>query len=183
MFCEILNYFGLNQRVTTFGRILCELYKDNFGVQPTSSGYRESRQDKCFQNHHYNETWKSYLTLVLPRGWLPLPSRFFPCRPKTKKESDLSHLGNLFYILCGHFNEKNGGSTLPGARVSRQSRWVWGGGGGNHLTIENTRTLKNRHFEKKFLLVWSWNLLCMLEMSFPSFMSQKPGEIPIFWQI
>ena len=33
---------------------------------------------------------------------------------------------------------------------------------------------------KKLLLVWSWNLLCMLEISFPSFISQKPSEIPIF---
>ena len=35
------------------------------------------------------------------------PSRMnFPCRPKTKKEGDQSHLGNLNYFLCGHFDEK-----------------------------------------------------------------------------
>ena len=81
------------------------------------------------------------LTLVLPGGG------GFSLSPQNQKESDLSHLGKLFYILCGHFDEKKiGGSTLPGARVSRQSRWVRGGGG-NHLTIEDTRKLKNRHFE------------------------------------
>ena len=47
------------------------------------------------------------LTLILPRGWLP-PPEVFPCRPKNQKESDLSHLGNLEYILCCHFDEKIG---------------------------------------------------------------------------
>ena len=61
---------------------------------------------------------------------------------------------------------------------------VYGGGNHNHPSIENTCKLKlvfkNHHTMKKFFLVWSWNLLCMLEMSFPSFISQKPGEIAIF---
>ena len=30
------------------------------------------------------------------------------------KESELEHIGNLFYILCGHFNEKNGVPPYPG---------------------------------------------------------------------
>ena len=68
--------------------------------------------------------------------------------------------------------KKTGGTTLPGAGVSCQ-RPV--GGGGCHLKIKlKIVTLK------KLLLVWSWNLLCMLKMSFPSFISQNPGEIPIF---
>ena len=45
------------------------------------------------------------------------------------KESYQGHIGNLFYILCGHFHEKkkkNEGTTLPGGRVSRQSQRVMG---------------------------------------------------------
>ena len=60
-------------------------------------------------------------------------------------------------ILMG---KKIKGTTSPGARVSCQRPvWVEGGGGGCH----------QRKFEiallEKLLLVWSWNLLCMLEMS------------------
>ena len=29
---------------------------------------------------------------------------------KNAKEIDLGHLGHLFYILCGHFDEKNRGT-------------------------------------------------------------------------
>ena len=43
------------------------------------------------------------------------------CRPKTKKENNLSHLlSDLSDILRGHFDAKTGGTTLPGAKVSRQ---------------------------------------------------------------
>ena len=51
---------------------------------------------------------------------------FFFIRPKTRnqKESDLSHPGDLSDILHGHFDEKNGGTTSPGARVSRQRAGV-----------------------------------------------------------
>ena len=42
------------------------------------------------------------------------------------KESDLGHLSNLFYTLFGHFDEKNGGTTVPEGRVSRQSQRVRG---------------------------------------------------------
>ena len=42
------------------------------------------------------------------------PSGFSPVALNAK-ESYQGHLGNLFYILCGHFHEKkNGGTTLPG---------------------------------------------------------------------
>ena len=38
-------------------------------------------------------------------GWLPTPTVCL--RPyKNPKESDPGHLGHLFYILCGHFDEK-----------------------------------------------------------------------------
>ena len=34
---------------------------------------------------------------------------------KNAKESDLGHIGNLFYILCGHFDEKKiGVPPYPG---------------------------------------------------------------------
>ena len=51
--------------------------------------------------------------------WLQPPFRFFPVAP----ESDPWHIGNLFYILCCHFDEKkNGGTTLPGGRVAVKVR-------------------------------------------------------------
>ena len=101
------------------------------------------------------------------------PSRF-PLSPQNQKESDLSHLGNLLYIIRGHFYEKQiGGTSLPGAGVRRQSQWVPGWLPPSHCKIS---------ILKKYLLVWSWNvpILCMLEMLFPSFISKQPGEIPIF---
>ena len=49
------------------------------------------------------------------------PSRIVPCHHQTKIESDLSHLGDLSDIFCGHFDEKkNLGTTLLGARVCHQ---------------------------------------------------------------
>ena len=48
------------------------------------------------------------------------------------------------------------------------------GGGGCHLRKIEITILT------KLPLVWSWNLLRILEMSFPSFISQKLGEILIF---
>ena len=77
------------------------------------------------------------------RGGNPLEN--FSLSLQNQKKSDLSHLGDLSDILRGHFDEKNNwGTTLPGVRVSRQ-----------------------RPVEK----VIAWNLLCMLEMSFPPFIS------------
>ena len=56
------------------------------------------------------------LTLIFPGGWLP-PPRDFSLSPQNQKESDLSHLSNLKYILCGHFDEKkNRGYPLQGVK-------------------------------------------------------------------
>ena len=80
------------------------------------------------------------LTLVFLRGWLPPPNGLSPIAPK-RKQSDPGHLSNLFYILCGHFDEKNPGSPPnTGGRVSRQSPRVRG-----WLPPE---TILSRHFEK-----------------------------------
>ena len=49
------------------------------------------------------------LTLVYPggRGLLqPPPPKVFSPLHKNAKATDPRHLGNLFYILCGHFDEK-----------------------------------------------------------------------------
>ena len=43
-----------------------------------------------------------------------------------------------------------------------------------------TANIKNPYFEKNIFLVSFCVLECMLGTSFPSFMSKKPGEIPIF---
>ena len=51
-----------------------------------------------------------------PVGFLPVA-----------KESDLGHISSLVYIIFGHFDAKNEGTTLPGSRVSRQSQRVRGG--------------------------------------------------------
>ena len=37
-------------------------------------------------------------------GWLS-PLQVFPLSPQKQQESDLSHLANLKYIFCGHFEE------------------------------------------------------------------------------
>ena len=74
------------------------------------------------------------LTLVLPRGWLPPPVTVCLRQHKNAKESDPGHLGHFFYILCGHFDEKNPGIPPEDwGRVSRQSSKVRGGG--CHLKI------------------------------------------------
>ena len=97
----------------------------------------------------------------------------FPSSPKTpnqKKESDLNHQSHLSDILCGYFDEKNWGSTLPGARVSRQ-RPV----GRGWLATEK---IQNRHFEKGFVcMVFK---LTVYVRNVISFISQKQGEILIF---
>ena len=88
------------------------------------------------------------------------PLRFFFQSLQNAKESDLGHKGNLFYILCGHSDEKNGGTTLPVGRVSRQR--VRGEGGYNlfrflkyevailkisaYYAAETDRTCLNCHF-------------------------------------
>ena len=47
------------------------------------------------------------------------------------------------------------------------------------MEVVATRENQKSPFKKKSLVVWSWNLLCVLEMSFP-LISHKPGEILIF---
>ena len=62
------------------------------------------------------------LTLVIPRG---APPREFSLPPQSQKESDQSHLGNLNYILCGHFDEKENGVTpFRWGRVAIKDRGV-----------------------------------------------------------
>ena len=81
------------------------------------------------------------LTLVLPRGVVTTPLTICLRQHKNAKESDPGHLGHLFYILCGHFDEKKtGGTPQDGDRVSRQSAKV-----GGWLPPQN---ILSRHFEK-----------------------------------
>ena len=101
---------------------------------------------------------------LLPRGG----AREFLRVAPNQKESDLSHIGNLNYIHFGQFDENK---NREGGKVSRQRWWV---GGGCHLRKLKVAILKN------VLIVWSENLLCILKLSFPSLISQKPGEILIF---
>ena len=54
------------------------------------------------------------------------------------------YTGNVLYILCGHFHEKNGGTTLPWDRVSRQSQRVKG----VDATFFSFMKTLIRHFEK-----------------------------------
>ena len=39
-------------------------------------------------------------------GYHNITSKRISLSPQNQKESDLSHLGDLFDILCGHFDEK-----------------------------------------------------------------------------
>ena len=115
-----------------------------------------------------------HLTLVLPRGGSYYPLENFSLSSQNQKESDLSHLGNLKYILCDHFHEKNWGTGGRGVgclgKASRRRCRVRG-----WLPPEK---IKSCHFEKyiDFMVL----TLCILEMSFPSVISQKLGEILIF---
>ena len=48
-------------------------------------------------------------------GWLQPPLTVFSRSLQNAKESDLGHISNLFYILCGHFDEKKlGVPPYPG---------------------------------------------------------------------
>ena len=49
------------------------------------------------------------LTLVLPKGVVTTPLTVCLQPHKNANESDPGHLGHLFYILCGHFDEKKNG--------------------------------------------------------------------------
>ena len=56
---------------------------------------------------------KRVLTLVLPRGGGYHPLTVCPWPHKNAKESDPGHLGHLFYILCGDFDEKKKKTGVP----------------------------------------------------------------------
>ena len=101
------------------------------------------------------------------------PLRLFSPSLQNAKEKDLGLIDNLFYILCGHFDEKtNGGTTLPGGRVSRQSQRVRGW----FLIFFD---ILSRHFEKYLhtmklkLTEHVWIVIFLLY-------KQKTGEIPVF---
>ena len=51
----------------------------------------------------------------------PTPVADFSLWLQNQKESDLSHLGDLSNIPCGHFDGKIGGTTLPGGKPSKTS--------------------------------------------------------------
>ena len=91
------------------------------------------------------DTWKvePFLYQILPKnetpfliprltnvgGLLQPPLRFFPGRSKTLKKVTKGIIGNLFYILCGHFHEKkNLGYHLTWGRVKAVKVTGWGGG-------------------------------------------------------
>ena len=78
----------------------------------------------------------SHLSLILPRGDGYHPLENFSLSPQNQKESDLSHLGNLKYILCGQFDEGKSGV----GEVSRQ-RWRVRG-------WLPPKKIKSRHFAK-----------------------------------
>ena len=87
---------------------------------------------------------QEHLTLILPRrrGYRFL--RDFYLSSQNQKESDISNLGILKYILCGHFDEKRsgyGGGGKPSNMVGKD---------GCHL-----RKLKVAILKKKILIVWS----------------------------
>ena len=48
------------------------------------------------------------ITLVFLRGVVTTPNGLSLIAPR-RKQTDSGHLSNLFYILCGHFDEKNPG--------------------------------------------------------------------------
>ena len=69
----------------------------------------------------------------------PPPRRFVSGCTKTQKESDPGHLGHLFYILCGHFDERKKSSKV-------------GGGGG---VVDTSKYFKSPlKFLKNICMVW-----------------------------
>ena len=64
--------------------------------------------------------------------------------------------------------KKNGGTTLPGGRVSRQSQRVGG-------LMQPFQFLENRKFAvlKNICILWCWNLQNMLELPFHFCISKK----------
>ena len=97
---------------------------------------------------------------------------FLPAAPN-QKETDQSSLGSLNYIFCGHFDEINFG-VHPSGGVGLA---VKDGGYGDvrHLRKILVAILKNN-----ICMLCRCNLQSTLELSFPFFISQKPGETLIF---
>ena len=68
---------------------------------------------------HLDKNWTSLqilslnLTLVLPRGVVTTPLTVCLRPHKNAKESDPGHVGHLYYILCGHFDEKKNTGGTP----------------------------------------------------------------------
>ena len=117
---------------------------------------------------------RALLTLVLPRGVVTATPLTVCLRPhKNAKESDPGHLGHLFYIFCGHFDEnKTGGYPL---------RWCYGEPskfeGRGWLPPQN---ILSRHFEK-YLHVMVLKISGHVRYTISLLYKQKkPGEIPIF---
>ena len=93
---------------------------------------------------------------------------FFSLSPQNQKDSELRHLGNLKYILCSHFNEKN----RVGGKVSCR-RWRVGRG------LLPPDKIKSFHFDK-FVDCMVLQLTVNIRRSFPSLLSQKPSK---FWYL
>ena len=108
-------------------------------------------------------------------GGLLLPQTVSLQPHKNAKESDPGHLRHLFYILCGHFDEKTKTKTgvppLDGGRVSRQSSKV-----GRCLPPKN---ILSRHFEK-YVHGMVLKLSGHVRNTIFLFICKKLGEIPIF---
>ena len=100
---------------------------------------------------------------------------FFSRSLQNAKERDLGHMGSLFYILCGHFDEINRGTTLPGSRVSLQSQNVRGWL--QHFSF--FLNILSRHFWKISAYYEAETLRNMFELSF-CFCISKKCEISIF---
>ena len=112
---------------------------------------------------------------------------FFSGSSETLKESYQGHLGNLFYILCGHFHEKKiGGTTLPGGRVSRQNQSQSQRMRGVDATFSVFRKQKIRHFEK-FWKIYAYYDICIIyayyDATFSVFRKQKIRHFEKFWKI
>ena len=71
--------------------------------------------------------------------------------------------------------KKNGATTLPRGRVSRQSQRVWG--------VNATVSVLRKHYFailKNICILWCWNLQYMLELPLSCCISKKPSAILIF---
>ena len=115
-----------------------------------------------------NQTSLTHLVGVVA----PPPLAVFFRSIQNAKESDLRHIGNLFYILYGHFYEKNGGTTILGSRISRQTQRMRG--------VVATFFIFWHLRSPFWKILWSWNLQNMFELSFFFCISKQPCEISIF---